>query len=491
METEKTKIHSLQALRGIAALSVLIYHVKPYSARAGFTDGNIASHLSEFLGYGAMLFFAISGFIMSYLIDTNYKNFMFRRVLRIFPAFWIAVAMIILIKLLFFGSVEQPEFLQKISLLPLNVRTEYPLNIEWTLVYEMVFYLTCWVFTLKHVKKYFLPFLFVWLAFIFWGHYGLKLPVNIASNFKDVLLSTYNFYFIFGALSFYLRKVKISIPQKLCYLAILVATVLSFFIFKSMSDIRFFYIGILFGLIVYFMSHINIKKENILSVVGNYSYGLYLVHAQVLFILFSSLQTHLVPINNYVVIIVFLITLGVGIAYGKFEVHLHKSLKNIKLSKTLVYRTSFIAGSIFVLMSINTFYSSIQMNSLRTSVIFNQSEVSAKEQQIGWVDSMTKVDGKGLVTLTGWDIDPVSKKPSNNIIILLDGKQTFPSSIKRKERNDVVKLYNSPISLLSGWTATLDTKTMGKGNHKIDAYVKTENGSIIKLSENKPLILSL
>ncbi len=67
------KYKSLQILRALAAIFVVLYHIRGYFI---IVDGNTTTFFNlfnEYFSLGALLFFAISGFLMTYLIDIGYK----------------------------------------------------------------------------------------------------------------------------------------------------------------------------------------------------------------------------------------------------------------------------------------------------------------------------------------------------------------------------------------------------------------------------------
>src|SRR5690349_23354827 len=87
-----TRISELDGLRGIAILLVLAFHFTPLT-------GPLRSMVHVFqLGWtGVDLFFVLSGYLITgILVDTighryYYRNFIVRRCLRIFPAYYLSL----------------------------------------------------------------------------------------------------------------------------------------------------------------------------------------------------------------------------------------------------------------------------------------------------------------------------------------------------------------------------------------------------------------
>lgn len=137
-------IYTLQILRAIAALMVVIYHVATAKGGHLFPDNSMIQEFCSIGGsFGVNLFFLISGFIMYHVTDTesNPWKFIGRRIIRIVPLYWL---------LLFFGrglgSLSNPDTYLSMCFIPLNTLNP-PFfgwsrwTVGWTLNYEMFFYL--------------------------------------------------------------------------------------------------------------------------------------------------------------------------------------------------------------------------------------------------------------------------------------------------------------------------------------------------------------
>lgn len=150
-------IHTLQILRGIAALLVVFYHVRTHV---------IIPHDSWFfvfasIGYaGVNLFFIISGFIMCYTTGShnNPWKFIGRRLVRIVPLYWLL--------LLFHTGVHSltdPQTYLSMLFIPLEPDMPPFLGyatwmVGWTLNYEMFFYLLFFVSLFVGRYRYVLVF---------------------------------------------------------------------------------------------------------------------------------------------------------------------------------------------------------------------------------------------------------------------------------------------------------------------------------------------
>jgi peptidoglycan/LPS O-acetylase OafA/YrhL len=103
------RIPELDGIRGIAILSVLLFHLFKYTMLYRPVLGenwarlaHLAARATEHGGYGVDLFFVLSGFLITgILLDTRsdghyFRNFYGRRALRIFPLYYAVLAVILL-----------------------------------------------------------------------------------------------------------------------------------------------------------------------------------------------------------------------------------------------------------------------------------------------------------------------------------------------------------------------------------------------------------
>jgi exopolysaccharide production protein ExoZ len=141
------KLYSVQYLRGLAALLVVVAHA---SAHPLAEPTYLQARLGEF---GVYLFFVISGFIMVAISGSGQFSaleFLKRRAIRIVPLYWIfttlAALLALLLPALFKSTVfTVPHYLQSMLFIPHEAPgrggTSPLLSLGWTLNYEVFFYL--------------------------------------------------------------------------------------------------------------------------------------------------------------------------------------------------------------------------------------------------------------------------------------------------------------------------------------------------------------
>jgi peptidoglycan/LPS O-acetylase OafA/YrhL len=146
---ERVKVQNVQALRGAAILLVVVYHTWTIERRYGGGPGLLSDWVAVGLS-GVDLFFVISGFIMVTVTKslvpglTTATNFLYHRAARIYPIYWIYSLMLLPIFLVRPDMVNssqgnQVDLLASFLLLPQRLLPL--LQVGWTLVHEIYFYL--------------------------------------------------------------------------------------------------------------------------------------------------------------------------------------------------------------------------------------------------------------------------------------------------------------------------------------------------------------
>jgi acetyltransferase len=140
---------ALDGLRGLAALSVVAYHVWLYRPdRVTGTRTSLGDHVFFELHLGLICFFVLSGFLLyrGLLRRPNMKRYAVRRIKRIVPAYYVSVAGCLVL----FAALGLDELRPPASSLPLFLvfgqnyfgQTLMEVNpVTWTLGVEATFYL--------------------------------------------------------------------------------------------------------------------------------------------------------------------------------------------------------------------------------------------------------------------------------------------------------------------------------------------------------------
>ncbi|MGR8932302.1 MAG: acyltransferase family protein, partial [Gammaproteobacteria bacterium] len=281
-------LFTIQALRALAASSVVAYHVLFMMVhRAGYSFS--FPHTGA---CGVDLFFVISGFIMVYTTNAQFgqpnasKAFIRRRLIRIVPIYWLYTTMIVL--LLAFSprlfSEAKFEWVHVISsylfLLSKNANGEVGTVVQtgWTLCFEMYFYVL-FALLIMLPRRYFLGLsgsIFLTGLLLNQANWSVPVWATVAMDpilFEFYLGSVIGFAFLRG---FYLTR----------YIAV-AAIILGILVILASFDItinnwtRVACWGLPGGLIVFgavSLDRLGMRVPKFLASLGDSSYSLYLAH---------------------------------------------------------------------------------------------------------------------------------------------------------------------------------------------------------------------
>ncbi|MDV3467421.1 acyltransferase [Stenotrophomonas sp. C3(2023)] len=144
----QNRFASLQALRGLAALAVVLFHLRGTELK--YLPGPaLLEAVARYADAGVDLFFVLSGFVMTTITAGRYGglraagSFLVRRGWRVLPPYWLFTTLVVVLMLLAPGMVNSSyqgqSILSSYLLLP---HAQLPvLTVGWTLVHEAWFYL--------------------------------------------------------------------------------------------------------------------------------------------------------------------------------------------------------------------------------------------------------------------------------------------------------------------------------------------------------------
>lgn len=328
-KNSRTRYRELDALRGIAALAVLLYH---YTTRYN----ELFIHKTQMFfevsyGYlGVQLFFVISGFVI-FLTVENAKTsteFVLKRFSRLYPVYWVSI-IITFVVVSVWGLEGRGVSLLDAGLNFLMFHGYFLVpnvdNVYWTLKVELTFYF--WMFLLLITKKHNSIELIslVWIVLAFLYNF-LSFP--FAGYLKSVLLFDYGYLFIAGMIFYRIQKYGDS-----WFRYFILGLSFSFHIWITSSLISIFIIGGVFGIFYLFIKD-KLKYIAIAPLVylGGISYPLYLVHQNIGYVIINN--NYSLGSNNYFLIILIPLISSILIAdllHRIVEIPCQKYLRNMLL----------------------------------------------------------------------------------------------------------------------------------------------------------------
>jgi len=306
----------IDALRGIAALLVIWLHVSevfihssPETSAQGTALYDVAKAV-DFGRIGVVVFFSISGFVICRSLNGNIiegsKKFLIRRLLRLYPAFWVSIVLgLFSIWWLFDKPFGWNIIAANITMLPELFGEQPIIGLYWTLETELVFYLLCWLlFVNRYLNNPLILFLIsAFLAFFFVVAKLFFMPPELRSSLK---VMPYNLAIMFwgGFFRYWyedkkayimLATRKVDIQSLLYVLTAIVLIPALAALMKGYAEQNDTLIHLgssyILGLSVFIIGNLVFKIKNQFMVwTGTISYSLYLVHPVIFYSLFWYLK---------------------------------------------------------------------------------------------------------------------------------------------------------------------------------------------------------
>lgn len=296
------KLHSLQALRALAALLVVADHSLTLAVGSAYPKQPITSY-AWFLGeQGVAIFFIISGFIM---VTTTYNlpssistswNFLKKRALRVVPLYWLYTALACVLIALNVWNRPFPITPDRVAnsalFLPYSdgLGAMRPiLGPGWTLNYEMGFYLAFSLLLLLGARA---AVVGLWLLFATLVALGLTQhqpnlfedPRNIFEFWSNPIILLFAAGATLGLLRERFADTSIKIDALSCAIVLMTASFATFTLtnhaFALTSPAKFGYWAI--DLAIVSACIFGSNKKTKLETLGDASYTLYLSHIFVL-----------------------------------------------------------------------------------------------------------------------------------------------------------------------------------------------------------------
>lgn len=301
------QLRSIQAMRAVAALAVMFAHLHGIEARLSGESPVLAAAWIAGVS-GVDLFFVISGFVMVWVAGDatpgarTSARFLFARVTRIYPLWWLFAGCMALYFLATYGQPWDAENLARFDLsgsehlwksFLLIPHDAFPiLSLGWTLMHEMYFYL---VFALLLL----LPSRFRMSACILWAliivaSISAQLTGFYASTVMELILFPMTLEFLMGAAVAWMVK---SGRTKLRWVALILGCACLFVAFKTvnfsdtsalLATSRTFSYGPAFALLLYAAVSFELNGRlgryipDVFVHIGDWSYSLYLGHLLVI-----------------------------------------------------------------------------------------------------------------------------------------------------------------------------------------------------------------
>lgn len=345
----KFRFDNLDSIRTIAFLSTFLAHAF-YSESTDVLESSTfqwAVYFREIFSFGVPIFFVLSGFLITYLMfreqektgKFSVRNFYVRRVLRIWPVYYLVILIGFVVFPLLRSYVlnepmSEPASPLMYSLFLSNFNqintTALPYGVglgpTWSVSVEEQFYLIWPLFLVLMPRKKFIGAIgFVMLASLL-----LTYIFGLSSKHTIYCMLYLSVGSLFGYLAYYHEQLVLRITNVhpsvflLSAIALIVTIFLNVFYFHSFWMILL--ISVLIGYVIIYQCYgerMQLKRIPFFERLGKYTYGLYLYHVICNFVIFS-LFSKIFHIEETVMNVVFLrpilsLLLSVVVSYFSYK----------------------------------------------------------------------------------------------------------------------------------------------------------------------------
>lgn len=294
------RIYQLDALRGLAAIFVVLYHystrIKELKIPSPNTDWNFnIGH------YGVPIFFIVSGFVILMSIEkqkptpriNSILEFTQSRAIRLFPLFWVS-AILTFSTVAWFGlegrEVSTTAFLANLTMLPRFFGQPFVDGVYWSLEAEVIFYafMALSAIAWKERKD---QIILSWLVLaIALEIVQIGIPqTNFALKLaRAITISEWSPFFVLGISLYYIKEKSLS-KIRLTNLSIASLMILNFQettgAILTIATAAYIYLSCI--------KQIDLPTPRPLVFIGNISYALYLIHQNIGYIIIRELHLRL------------------------------------------------------------------------------------------------------------------------------------------------------------------------------------------------------
>ncbi|MDP9126755.1 MAG: acyltransferase [Pseudomonadota bacterium] len=315
--SREARIIELDALRGLAAFAVLLYHFTSVYPRLIAQEG-FPGIPQVWCGYfGVELFFMISGFVVFFTAQRAHTtaSFAVSRFARLYPAYWVAVLLATLIQVLQGADLPQlfRQMMINLTMLQTFIGVKNLDGSYWTLAFELSFYALI-VVALRATVARGRP---VEWAFIAWLAMATVLrgsALQIPYRLSIITLLYYGQFFVFGS-AFYI--IQSGAAKGLTYFVALWALLISAFGADPHTPAAGFtdYFPMALACAAIFVASVLYKPRflrfSIFTFLGRISYSLYLTHSSLgFFVMTKTLRSGATPLEAIILATALAIAVG-------------------------------------------------------------------------------------------------------------------------------------------------------------------------------------
>jgi peptidoglycan/LPS O-acetylase OafA/YrhL len=328
----------LNGIRAIAALIVVVWHTDQFSYLFHLLPKKF--YLNGMANRAVDIFFVLSGFLITFLLlsekeKTNtidIRKFYLRRILRIWPLYYLII--LISIVLIYFDIIPQTEsiFMSMFFYIFLMANISYLFHINipsitplWSVGIEEQFYMI-WPTLVKKTTHYFYVFLAVFIG-------GVVLRIVSFYLIGDIFPNVVAFLYMFrinimalgalGAFLYYTNHKWLSLiydknTQIVAWLVLIYSVLVEPLKLRTYVNAEInavFYLLIILNVATNPKTIISLENK-MFNTIGRFSYGIYVYHMSIIYVVSFFLDAIKVELNYY---LIQLLILGITFIISKFS----------------------------------------------------------------------------------------------------------------------------------------------------------------------------
>ncbi|KAA9039240.1 acyltransferase [Ginsengibacter hankyongi] len=346
----------LNGLRAIASIAVVISHTTLALSQFGLNSKIFGTDMDgnpkglDLAGDGVSIFFTLSGFLITFLLlkekelgHLKIKDFYIRRLLRIWPLYYLYLFASIVTAIIFgiaFNKFSVPFYIFLAANVPFILGKALPfLAHYWSLGVEEQFYLFFPQLAKQPNKRLLkiaiiLMFILLSLKFLFWilaRKFAIELPFLAISvtRFNIMLTGVIGAILYYNKTDIFIKLATHKITQFFSWLCIFLIAINKFHIASVIDQdlIAMISVFLIVGQITKRNHIINLENKPC-DFIGKISYGIYVIHPLLIFFYLKLLgRFNSDSVFNYLIIYFLIISTAIIVAYISYEFYEKKFLK--------------------------------------------------------------------------------------------------------------------------------------------------------------------
>lgn len=447
------RLPAVQYLRALAAIAVVLFHASVYLEAERSDAAFLAVFDGRFGNFGVSLFFAISGYLMARLSGSPSPSlFLLHRLARIYPIYLIVVAVVLGSKWWLNGMA--PMDWGAYSLVP-GPHT-YILGTEWTLPFEITFYVVVAAAMAVGLGKHIHRVAIAWLALIcvcrviapHWATYSVG---GMFPTLPYLLLSEQCIAFTLGLM------IPVVLARRRFGRTALLASVLLIAASAALTAFGNVLMALGCALLVGVAATPTAGRSlKALSLMGDWSFALYLVHVPVILWLMVALPASWPSVAVWSIAVV--VPIAVSVGAGMLDIGLYRRVKRWCDASTPrqraigcgLFLAAFFVGSAHfdgiersdrsALEAANALGRRLDAQGTNGTLAMRAppEELLASTDLKGYLDTVTAPPKQeGLVIVTGWVVDTSDKDPAPAALFFINGRY-MGAALPAKPRKDVI-----------------------------------------------------